>query len=203
LSGYLGVLGEENITDDVLIFATKPEMNVLARPNASGKLELSGFGKEYLYLRRNGYPSGLKTIMKNLLNDIVQRVLGQLIESFGFQVASIADDEVLIHHPKCMLLVTREREGATIAFIDHKEGAFLLYPLGVYLATRRQRSSESVVSPSCDDRVESELRWYLNVLTDGAKDILEGDRKWLTSYPWKPLPVRGSHEEIFSSLLTK
>jgi hypothetical protein len=46
--------------NDVILFATKPEMSVLSRPNtATGKIELSGFGREYLYLRKNGLPSRL------------------------------------------------------------------------------------------------------------------------------------------------
>lgn len=46
--------------NDVMLFATKPEMSVLRRLKPStGKFELSGFGREYLYLRKNGLPSQL------------------------------------------------------------------------------------------------------------------------------------------------
>jgi len=43
--------------NDIILIATIPEFKVgsLFRKNRSGKLELSGFGKEYSYLRRNGY----------------------------------------------------------------------------------------------------------------------------------------------------
>jgi len=44
---------------DKIIFATKPDWSNLTRVNAAGKLELSGFGKEYLHLRKNGLPSQL------------------------------------------------------------------------------------------------------------------------------------------------
>ena len=44
---------------DNFIFATKPDWSVFTRPNAVGKLELSGFGKEYLFLRKTGFPSQL------------------------------------------------------------------------------------------------------------------------------------------------
>lgn len=45
---------------DNMIFATTPKMDVLTRINpATGKLELSGFGKEYLFLRQNGMSSKL------------------------------------------------------------------------------------------------------------------------------------------------
>jgi hypothetical protein len=33
----------------------KNKIGSLFRKNASGKIELLGFGKEYLYLRKNGY----------------------------------------------------------------------------------------------------------------------------------------------------
>jgi len=40
---------------DNIIFATTPKMDVLTRLNpVTGKLELSGFGKEYFFLRQNG-----------------------------------------------------------------------------------------------------------------------------------------------------
>jgi RHS repeat-associated protein len=46
--------------NDVMLFATRPEMSVLRRLNpATGKFELSGFGREYLHLRKNGLPSQL------------------------------------------------------------------------------------------------------------------------------------------------
>ncbi|WP_207642625.1 hypothetical protein [Ruminiclostridium josui] len=40
--------------NDIIIMATKPEFQVgsLYRTNSVGKLELSGFGKEYNYLRK-------------------------------------------------------------------------------------------------------------------------------------------------------
>lgn len=43
--------------NDTILMASKPEFNVgsLFRKNSSGKLELSGFGKEYRHLRKNGY----------------------------------------------------------------------------------------------------------------------------------------------------
>ncbi len=45
---------------DKIMFATKPDWsNNLTRVNAAGKLELSGFGKEYLHLRNSGLPSQL------------------------------------------------------------------------------------------------------------------------------------------------
>jgi RHS repeat-associated protein len=49
--------------DDIIILATKPETKIgsLFRKNASGNLELSGFGKEYLHLRKNGYVFDAKT----------------------------------------------------------------------------------------------------------------------------------------------
>ena len=45
---------------DDMVPATNPEFNVLARANKSGKYELSGYGKEYLHLRKNGYSSTFK-----------------------------------------------------------------------------------------------------------------------------------------------
>jgi RHS repeat-associated protein len=45
---------------DNFIFATKPAWgkgSVLTRPNATSKLELSGFGKEYLHVRKSGFTS--------------------------------------------------------------------------------------------------------------------------------------------------
>ncbi|WP_457920575.1 RHS repeat-associated core domain-containing protein [Pseudobacteroides cellulosolvens] len=49
--------------NDVIIMSTKPEAKVgsLFRKNASGKIELSGFGKEYTHLRKNGYVFDPKT----------------------------------------------------------------------------------------------------------------------------------------------
>ena len=45
---------------DIIILATKPEMNVLSRlNNQTGKHELTGFGREYLHLRKNGLQSQL------------------------------------------------------------------------------------------------------------------------------------------------
>jgi hypothetical protein len=43
--------------NDTILMATKPEFKIgsLFRKNSSGKLELSGFGKEYSYLCKNGY----------------------------------------------------------------------------------------------------------------------------------------------------
>ncbi len=43
--------------NDTILMATKPEFKVdsLLRKNSSGKFELSGFGKEYSHLRKNGY----------------------------------------------------------------------------------------------------------------------------------------------------
>ena len=43
--------------NDNILMATKPEFKTgsLFRQNSSGKLELSGFGKEYYHLRKNGY----------------------------------------------------------------------------------------------------------------------------------------------------
>lgn len=45
---------------DNMIFATTPRFDVLTRINpATGKVELSGFGREYLFLRQNGLGSKL------------------------------------------------------------------------------------------------------------------------------------------------
>ena len=43
--------------NDIILLATMPEFKVgsLFRKNSLGKLELSGFGKEYSHLRKNGY----------------------------------------------------------------------------------------------------------------------------------------------------
>jgi len=52
---------EAVIRDDIFIYATTPRFEVLSRINpVTGKVELSGFGKEYLFLRRNGFASALE-----------------------------------------------------------------------------------------------------------------------------------------------
>ena len=58
--------------NDNILMATKPEFRAgsLFRTNSSGKFELSGFGKEYLYLRRNGY------IFDPALNQMIRRTSG-------------------------------------------------------------------------------------------------------------------------------
>jgi hypothetical protein len=46
--------------NDNFIFATKPDMNVFSRLNpVTGKFEITGFGREYLFLRQNGMASKL------------------------------------------------------------------------------------------------------------------------------------------------
>ena len=42
--------------DDIIKIATEPTMNNLTRINKiTGKTELTGFGKEFLHLKKNGY----------------------------------------------------------------------------------------------------------------------------------------------------
>jgi len=52
-------LGNAVARNDTMLMATKPQFgsnSMLFRVNdATGKLELSFFGKEYLFLRKNGY----------------------------------------------------------------------------------------------------------------------------------------------------
>lgn len=177
---------------DPILMATTPEFganSLLFRTNdATGKMELSGFGKEYLFLRQNGYSFDAATkqmIRHEIMIDLFKeasKLLDSPIKEFNLSISYIDEYECLISGQNYSLSIALEPDGIEINYIDSTSKDGRSYRLTNYLSTQRFTATDRALfgSPSSkDERAHSSLRVFASGITNQCTDILRGDKTWL------------------------
>lgn len=132
---------------------------------------------------KNGQSLYRKFIMADLLKR-TERIFGCIIDKYKFAVKEIEKNEVALIKEKSAIFIFKDREGVNLSYIIRTDKGALAYPLGHFLATRRDWVASDQV-----DINDRELESYALTLENAAQDILSGDELWIKQFTTQSYPV--------------
>lgn len=174
---------------DIIKLATFPENKYLIRINDYGKYELSGFGKEYTYLRKNHYyydhttncmiPKGEDMNTKSIMNDIFKELSSQ----YSFEI-KLENNNVYLKKEDFHIELLASVEDIDIIYVEKRQNCIYRYFMTQFI--KRKFDIEDRILFKNPSNNQEKLIARMRVIEHGLKTkfrpLLEGDKRWKEAY---------------------
>ncbi|WP_205027770.1 hypothetical protein [Anaerosacchariphilus polymeriproducens] len=174
---------------DIIKLATFPENKYLIRINDYGKYELSGFGKEYTYLRKNNYyydistnsmiPKGDDMNDKSLINNIFK----ELASEYSFDIL-LENNNVYLKKDDFNIELLVSMEDIDIIYVEKRDNCIYRYFMTQFIKRKFDMEDRNLFGKPCNN--QEKLIARMKVIEHGLKTkwkrLLEGDKRWKELY---------------------
>ena len=182
---------------DIFKIATEPTWDNLTRVNMfTGKTELTGFGREYTYLKKCGYyfDTVTKTMVKqggknvdNLwtnINDNIPMYMNKICNEYNLVCVKISPLKTAMIGDGFAIMIAIDRFDIEIYYLYKKNSDIGKYPCGSFFAQAYDsQDREGLLS---GEGAEIYIKNCLMIVAKGLaskwENVLEGDKKWLEKY---------------------